>query len=533
MKRFDLLDAATAELLGFDWLVNAIAPLSPYGARLFSTLQPFRPGSEAAAQLRAGRIAEIAEQLHPDRVAAARSNLEHVPDVAGSVARASLGEMLADPDFLELRQFCEMVERIGESLATSALVGRVANSATAAILEALAPGHGEAGFYLADAFDAELAGARAAYAQAQAQLNAARGRESESVARELGREEIAGDEFIVMRSELHGGLPEGVRVVREATTYLLCALEYGESSRSALERRENAFADVAGIEERVRLGLSAVVREHAAGLGAAAGALGELDVTIGAVRFSQMHRCTAPVVLDEPTLTFEGARYPPLEAELRVAGRRYVPIDLDLHGAAVLTGPNMGGKSLALQTCGLLSLCAAFGLPVPAVAARVGLFDQIAWLGTGLQERTGGLLSSFARELMLLKEILVRSAPRLLILVDEFARTTTPHEGKALVVALTEVLRKRRACALVATHLQGVAGAAGVAHFAVGGLKGVGTPLARGDLKEALDALAASMDYAIAEVGGDDPPQADAIALAELLGLDPEFVQASYRALLQ
>jgi DNA mismatch repair ATPase MutS len=534
VKALDLLDDASAQLLGFDWLVNAVAPISPYGARLFSELVPFRPGNEAAAESRARRIAEIGDGLHPDRIAAARSLLQQLPDIVGVVARASMGEMLDDPAFLELRQFCEMLERIDASLATSTLVQSVANDATHAVSEALAPGGNEAeGFYLADAFEAELAAVRAAYAQAQAELNAARGRENESVARELGRDEIAGNEFIVMRSELRGALPAGVRVVREAATYLFCALEYGESSRNALERRDAAFITVAALEERARLKLSSIVREHAAALGAAACALGELDVTIGAARFSQGHRCTAPVVTAEPALNFERARFLPLEVELTVAGRRYAPIDLDLRGAAVLTGPNMGGKSLALQTCGFLALCTAFGLPLPAVRARVGLFDQIAWLGTGPQERSGGLLSSFARELLGLQAILARSAPRLLIFVDEFARTTTPHEGKALVVALTERLRQRNACALVATHLQGVAAAAGVPHFAVRGLKGIRTPPVARNLHEALEALAASMDYTIADVSDDDVPGADAIALAELLGLDSEFVKAAYRALSQ
>jgi DNA mismatch repair ATPase MutS len=534
MKTLDLLDDASAELLGFDWLVNAVAPVSPYGARLFSDLVPFRPGNEAAAESRARRVVEIADGLHPDRVAGARSLLQQLPDIAGVVARASMGEMLDDPAFLELGQFCEILERIDALLGASALVQAIANEATREVSEALAAGRNEAeGFYLVDSFDAELAGARAAYAQAQAELNAARGRESESAARELGRDEIDGNEFILMRSELRGALPAGVRVVREAATYLFCALEYGERSRNALERREAASRGVTALEERARLRLSSVVREHAAGLGAAAGALGELDVTIGAARFSQAHRCTAPVVPGEPRLTFEQARFLPLQAELTVAGRRYTPIDLDVRGAAVLTGPNMGGKSLALQTCGFLALCTAFGLPAPAVRAQIGLFDQIAWLGTGLQERSGGLLSSFARELLGLQEILARSAPRLLIFVDEFARTTSPHEGKALVVALTERLRQRNACALVATHLQGVAAAAGVAHFAVRGLKGIRTPPAARNLPEALEALAASMDYTIADVSDDNVLDADAIALAELLGLDSEFVKAAYRALSQ
>ena len=360
MKRLDLLDAASAELLGFDWLVNAVAPISPYGSRRFSHLVPFRPGNEAAAESRARQIARIAEELHPDRVSAARSQLEALPDIAGLVARASMREMLDDPGFFELRLFCEIVERIDASLPASLFGQPIASEATRTVLEALAPGGTEAGgFYLADAFDAELAAARSAHARAQAEVDAARGREKERVAHELGREEIAGDEFIVMRSELHGKLPGRVRVVRESATYLLCALEYGESSRSALERREAAFGSVGALEERVRLRLSSVVRDHAAGLGVAAGAVGELDVSLGAVRFSQGHHCTAPAVIPEPSLIFERARFLPLEAELKIAGRRYVPIDLDLRGAAVLTGPNMGGKSLALQTCGFLALCAA------------------------------------------------------------------------------------------------------------------------------------------------------------------------------
>jgi DNA mismatch repair ATPase MutS len=533
MKPLDLLDGQSAELLGFDWLVNAVAPGSPYGARRLSELVPFQPGDENAAESRAGQIAAMAAQLSSECVSAARGLLEGVPDVAGVVARASMGEVLDDPDFLELHELCEMLERLDDLLQATALVQRVANEATAVVAKALAPGCSGAGFYLADAFDPELAAARATNAQAQAELGAARGRESKGVARALGRDEIAGDEFIVLRSELPDALPAGVRVVRESATYLLCALEYGESALAALDRRDSAADAVATLEERVRTHLSSIVRTHAERVNVAVRALAELDVTIGAVRFAQHYQCSAPEIVAEPALVFAQARFLPLEAELALAGRRFVPIDLDLCGAAVLTGPNMGGKSVALQTCGFLGLCAVYGLPVPATRARVGLFDQIAWLGTGLREPAGGLLSSFARELMALKAIMARSESRLLILADEFARTTTPHEGRALVVALTQRLRERHACALVATHLQGIAGAAGVTHFAVRGLKGIGTPPATHDLAEALAALAASMDYTIAEVTGEDAAQADAIALAELLGLDREFVKAAYQALSQ
>src|SRR5580704_1905646 len=113
----------------------------------------------------------------------------------------------------------------------------------------------------------------------------------------------------------------------------------------------------------------------------------------------------------------------------------------------------------------------------------------------GRETHVGGLLSSFAQEVLELKEILLREAPRLLILIDEFARTTTPHEGKALLVALLERLRERHACGMLATHLAGLAAAAGVRHFAVRGLRGIPTPPSTDNIAEALSILGASMDY--------------------------------------
>ena len=117
------------------------------------------------------------------------------------------------------------------------------------------------------------------------------------------------------------------------------------------------------------------------------------------------------------------------------------------------------------------------------------------------------------------------------MLADEFARTTTPLEGKALLVALLRRLRARGACALAATHLSGIASAAGARHFAVRGLRGIPQAPPAGDLHRALAVLAASMDYTIAEVGDDDASSADALALASLLGLDAEIVADARRLL--
>lgn len=534
MNVHDLLDASSAHVVGFDWLARAVAPVSPYGERVFEALRPFGPGEESAAQARCDAIARCEAAMPPDRLDAIRGLLADLPDVVGALARASMGDALDDAALLELRRFCATIERIESLTAEYPERPVIFNDAIAAVGVALAPaGRDASAFYLADAFDAKLAAARALLGREQAELDAARGRESALAARALGRETIESDEFIVMRADLRGSLPAGVRAIREAPTYVLCALEYGEATLAALARRDAAATAVAEAEARVRARLSALVRERAARLDAAARGLGELDVLVAAGRYAQRYACVAPSLDAGGVLAFEGARFLPLEDELAAAGRQFVPLDLELRDAAVLTGPNMGGKSVLLQTCGFLALACALGLPVPAERARCALFDRIAWLGLGRDASIGGLLSSFAREVVELKAILERAAPRLLILVDEFARTTTPHEGKALSIALLERLRERRAVGMLATHLSGIAAAAGVRHFAVRGLRGIPHRPAVSEVAQALAALAEAMDYTIEEVGPDARPRADAIALTELLGLDGDFVAAAHRALSQ
>ncbi|MBV9232889.1 MAG: hypothetical protein JO030_02495, partial [Candidatus Eremiobacteraeota bacterium] len=515
------------------WLLEAVAPLSAYGERQFSELSPFPAGNELAAQARARRIAWLAATVDSSRLDSVRSILRSVPDVAAAVAAAAIGDVLGDAAFLELRRFCAALRRADDVLAGVEGFAPFANAGATAVGEVLGVAqHDETSFYLADAFDEPLRAARERRARLHAEFEALRGRAERAIAAALGREEL-GEEFIVMRADLQGNLPPGVRVIREAPTYFLCRIAYDEETVTALQRRDDADRAVAEAEERVRGRLSSIVRQHAADLNAASEALGDLDVLVAAARYAARYRCAAPEIATQPVLEFVEARFLPLEEELSAAGRPFTALDVALNGPAVLTGPNMGGKSVCLRTCGLIAVCAAYGLPVPAARCRVGLFDEIAWLGLGRDERVGGLLSSFAREVLALKAVFERGAPRLLLLGDEFARTTTPHEGKALLIALLERLRGRAACALLATHLGGVAAAARVRHFAVHGLRGIPSRPSGEQIEDVLAALAASMDYRVGEVSGDEAAAGDAVALAQLLGMDGDFIAAAYRALSQ
>jgi DNA mismatch repair protein MutS2 len=530
VKRAALLDTASAHAIGFSWLRAAVAPASSYGEELFARIQPFHRGSEHRAQDRAERIARVASSLDLETLQRARDVMQVAPDVEAAVAGASMGDVLDDAHLLELQRWFDACEQLDQLTAACSDIPRITSDGVRASAQALERGRTAEGFYLTDGFDVHLAQARAALARAQAAFEAARGRAVAAVAAALGRE-ISPPEFIVMRSDARNGLPAGVRVVREAPSYFLCELEYDESVRSALEARDGAAVDVAHAEGAVRVALAEVLARNAAALAEAANAFGEVDVLLAAARFTKLHACVVATVVDEE-LAFCGGRFVPLEAELASAGRAFTPIDLRLDGLAVLTGPNMGGKSVALRTCGFIATCVAYGLPVPAASARVPLFEEIVWLGIGSSDddEPEGLLSSFAREVVRLRDVLTRHAKRI-VLLDEFARTTTPREGKALLIAVIERFRAEGASGLAATHLGGVAEATDSRHYAVRGLRGIPDRPATRDLARVLETLAASMDYTLEEVRGDQTREADAIALASLLGIDDGVIEAAHRAM--
>ncbi len=528
-----IVDDLTSTALDVDWFVRELEPVSEYGRRSFARLEPFRAGAERAAQARAARTMQIAHRLDSKRLDALRDVLRSAPDALPAIARAGLGDVLTDSDLLTLLRFCDAFARI-RTLTTDAgeAIPAVDDAEVQAVAAALEPGRsGKFGFYLSDDLQADIRPARRRERDAQDAYERERARIAARAGEALQRDDLEG-EFIVLRANGPAALPPGVRVIREAPTYLLCEIELDEAALESLRERDAAIAAVAAAEEAARSALSAGVRERCGGLERGAGWLGEVDVLVCAAQFAQTYECRAAEVCGAPVLSFEHARFLPLAQLLAREGRSYAPIDVELTGVAVLSGPNMGGKTVALRTCGAVALCVAFGIPVPAKRARVGLFDRISWIGIGAQSpQDGGLLSAFASEVVRLRALLQAGTKRTLVLADEFARTTTPREGRALLIAVIERLRAQGGCAFAATHLAGVAMAAGVRHLAVRGLRGIPRRPDTHDLERALVVLADSMDYTLVEVSDDSAAPADAIALASLLGLDDGIVEAARRAL--
>lgn len=521
-----IVDAATHAAIGGVWLDAALAPRSDFGRRAASRERAYASGEEAQAAERARVTVALAAAFDAAALERVRDAIRWCPDPTSIAARAAAGDPLTDADFFELGRFVDALAFVRAQWPED--VPLVPPPPLDALAAALAPGRERSGFYLADRFDADLETVRRHAAERQAVLDTARSALEASVAAIVGAT-VRDGEFILMRDRASTALPPSVRVVREAATYLACELTYDERTLAALSARDAAQAAVARVEERARVALSAAVGAQARAIVAVTERLGECERECARAAFARAWHACVPTYTTE-AMGWEDATFPPLAEALALHGRRYAPLTFAWDGVAVLTGPNMGGKTAAMQTAGFIALCAAHGLPVPARAARVALVARIAWIGADDRDDRAALLSAFGGEVVRVRGLLAVHETTL-ALVDEFARTTSPGEGRALLVALVQTLATRGMRALVATHFDGIARETETTHLAIAGLRHALPTGAARDLDAALAALGEAMDYRVIAVGPADEPHADAIALAELLGLDPALIAAARSAL--
>jgi len=521
-----LWDAASGDAIGADWLRTSLAPGGDFGRRARAAERPLHRGDEVRARSEIARVAAAARAVDRTRLRALRSALTTAPDPSALLARAAAGGVLDDVDFFELSRFLESLGEIATLASDAIFADWRPEVADGGLRTELERGRTSARtFYLDDAYAPELTAARARSRSAQAAFDVARSNLAQNAARYAGIEHVRDGEFVLMRDRLSGPLPIEIRVVREAPTYLLCELALDDEALEVQASRDAAAARVAEAEEAVRLQLSRRVAAVAPALGRACEILGALDLFVARALFAQRYACVVPDIVERAEIVFDEARYLPLAIALEERGRHYSPLSLDLAGVGVVTGPNMGGKTAALRTVGFLVACVALGVPVPARAGRVPLVDEVTWLGIGAAAAPDALLSAFASEIVELQALLERQRSHALVLVDEFARTTSPREGRALLVALLATLRARGSLALASTHFERVAEAVGAAHYATGAVAAIADNAAKLGLDAALGRIARAMDYHLRAVTADAPPSADALALADALGLDRELLE--------
>ena len=225
---------------------------------------------------------------------------------------------------------------------------------------------------------------------------------------------------------------------------------------------ENLSAEEKAEEIRILRQLSAWIREDADRIAACFVTLVELDRLDCIARFSERYNLAVPELNREGGLRLLSARHPLLLVMRDEAGDTtpVVPLDLELNSAQVLviSGPNAGGKTIALKTVGLINAMALSGMPVPASpSSSIPLLDSLL-VDIGDEQSIEQSLSTFSAHISAISRILDQAGPRSLVLLDELGTGTEPLQGAAIGCAVLQELQQRGAVVLSTTHLTEIVG---------------------------------------------------------------------------
>ena len=399
---------------------------------------------EAAAYLRAGSELGFGSLSDPEQW----------------LARLAIpASLLSSVELLEAASLVETIFGVRQTFkGEAAKYPRLSESAAAladlrhlstAIRRAILP-NGE----ISDDASPQLKRIRAGISQAREKIQ----KSLESILRARG--EPAGEDYITLRNDrfvipvraaerravpgvVHGASATGQTVFVEP-------LEAIDLNNRLVQLSEDETAEIARILEE----LTERARAERGPLDAAASAIAHLDSIFGRARFAREFDCVMPEFSAGNSLRLEAARNPVLENALRPQGRKTVPLSLALGGdetIMVISGPNTGGKTVALKTVGLAALSAQSGIPVAAGRAELPVFDCVL-ADIGDEQSITADLSTFSAHMLNLKSMLDTASSRSLILVDEMGTGTAPEEGAALAVALLEEFRALHALTLATTH---------------------------------------------------------------------------------
>lgn len=268
--------------------------------------------------------------------------------------------------------------------------------------------------------------------------------------------EVLSDRFVTVRNHRFvvpvwsSAAPqfEGVvqdRSISGETTFIEPLFAVQWNNRLLLAAKEEE-----ALVRRILADLSALVRSELMGIDTTFRALVDIDVLAARARYAQRYHCTQPRLSNEE-IHLNAARHPLL---LR-SGQAVVPIDLHLppgKNVLVITGPNTGGKTVALKTFGLLALMAQSGMLLPVeegscLPCFAGIYADV-----GDAQSIERNLSTFSAHIANLNDILSRREAPMLVLLDEPGVGTDPEEGAALGAGLLQVLSERDARVVVSTH---------------------------------------------------------------------------------
>ena len=468
--------------IGLKYVRDRLEPVCPYGVRRLKSEGFYEPEQQEALERELDNVELLSAALTKEKILAdsLRHELGFLKDLSLTLVRLE-DQTLSEVELFELTVFCLRMKKIAEQAAQLSAYDKLEGIRFAPsddMLAVLDPsGEGRLSFYIEDGRSEELLKARTVKRELERQLRGAGAEERES---------------------------------------LLAA-------RDEAARKEEKALDA------IYRGISEALRPHLKKLRQNADSAGRLDACLAKAKLALQNACVRPAVGGEELILTE-AVHPEVAQSLQERGRTFTPISVGLpRGVTVLTGANMGGKSVALKTVVLNTLLALSGCFVFCRKAQVPMFSRIELINRDFSDAGRGL-SSFGGEILRFNEAAERfkEGGLSLIIMDEFARGTNAREGAQIAKGAVRYLAAQPAVTLFATHYDGAAEAA-VRHYQVKGLQRLSEEAEPARGTDGLRRIENAMDYGLISVEPGTECPRDAIAICRLLGLPEEVLDEPER----
>ena len=468
--------------IGFQYIIDELAPCSPYGEERIKGMKPFTREQKPELLRQLQNIQRVLENR--DRCASAMDKLMHtfmciknIRKIAEKCCESTLNAI----ELFEVKRFLLESERMLPLFAevnAAVCFGGVTLKDTTEALELLDPEKNRvASFYISDMYSQEL---RAIRKEKRALEEAIRRAEGEE------KEELQAKRVLVAVEEEHE-------------------------------------------ERKVRIMLSEQLRPFIPAMLHNMDAIAQIDLSVQKAALARRYGAVLPVIT-ENRVDFAEMTNPQIADSLKKRGNSFTPISLALcEGATVITGANMGGKSVAMKTVALNILLVHCGFFPFAKEAACPIFDSMHIISEDLENTDRGL-SSFGGEIVRFNEVLSHLDEGFaFIMLDEFARGTNPDEGAAIVQAVTAYLNKKHAVTLLATHYDNVSDQAN-AHYQVIGLKDLNVEELRAQIAAVsghvgVELISKHMNYGLYRVEGKQNCPRDALNICRLLALNTEILE--------
>lgn len=516
--------------IDLDEILNLVSPLSPYGEGIKRNLIPTT--SKKVLNREYGRVKKLMDVIkgYPEEMLLLRDALSKIKDIQPIISKAFKGLVLEDKDFFYLKHWILTIQRMTSIFKITKIwdLSIFKLKSIQGYTEILFLDNEGPSFYISEKHNSKLGILR---------------REIRKLKKDEDHLTQVAIKEIENKYNVRFNIENSIKISKfdtetikelsqcsnvyyygESYSHIEFKLKKSQSMLSLGKGIEDLKRDIENEEYLVREYLTKSIIEYIPQITENCKVLGKFDWTLAKAYYCKEIDGRVPELVDDNVIKISGAKNPVLERALSKRSKEITPVSIEVkQGVTVITGANMGGKSVTLKTLGLAVALAQLGFLVPCEKMEFSPREFIFFSQDEGQSIHDGL-STFGMEIKGIKKALTNYKKQGLYLIDELARGTNPVEGGALALAIGQYLNTGNSITVMTTHFEDLI-VNDFEQLRIVGLENLPQSKLKKALKgkRGLEVVEDLMDYRLKTVSELGVPR-EGIKIAELMGIPKDII---------